>query len=160
MVEPRYEAQHVLKYQHGIIRYGTSNHGLRYASNNEVQLQEFTYSDWAESAEDINSSLGCCFSFGFVTISWMSRKQNFVSLSIAESNILHLDQQVEKPYGFKKILARLFDQVQVTTMMIGKSTMRFSTKTWYKRKWCGSNTILQSRRLLTKPLSQDEVCIP
>lgn len=34
MIEPRYVAQHVSKYQHGIVGYD-----LRFVSNSEVQLQ-------------------------------------------------------------------------------------------------------------------------
>jgi hypothetical protein len=59
-VEPRHEhwivAKHILRYLHGMLKYG-----LRYSSNNDVQLHGFTDSDWAESADDKKSTSGICF---------------------------------------------------------------------------------------------------
>jgi hypothetical protein len=77
-VEPRHEhwiaAKHVLRYIHGTI-----NYGLRYTTSSDIQLHEFTNSDWAGSAEDRKSTLGMCFSLGSTMISWGSRKQKFDS---------------------------------------------------------------------------------
>jgi hypothetical protein len=63
-VEPRHEhwitAKHILRYLHG-----TLNYGLRYASNNDVQLHGFIDSDWAGSVDDINSTSIYMFQFQF-----------------------------------------------------------------------------------------------
>jgi hypothetical protein len=81
-MEPRHEhwivAKHILRYLHGML-----NYGLRYVSNNDVQLQGYTDSDWAGNADDIKSTSGVCFNLGSATISWTSRKQKSVALSTA-----------------------------------------------------------------------------
>jgi hypothetical protein len=60
-VEPRHEhwivSKHILKYLHGML-----NYGLRYVSNNDVQLHGFTDSDWARSADNRKSTSSICFS--------------------------------------------------------------------------------------------------
>jgi hypothetical protein len=72
-VEPRQEhwivAKHILRYLCRMITYG-----LRYASNNDVQLHGFIDSDWAGSANERKSAFGMCFNMGYVMISWASRK--------------------------------------------------------------------------------------
>ena len=66
-MEPRHEhwivAKHILRYLRG-----TLNYGLRYVSNNDVQLHGFIDSDWEVSANDIKSTSVICFSLGFVMI--------------------------------------------------------------------------------------------
>jgi hypothetical protein len=67
-VEPRQEhwiaKKHVLRYLRGIVEYG-----LRYLGDGEVKLQVYTNSEWAGSAADMKSTLGCCFSLGSTTVS-------------------------------------------------------------------------------------------
>jgi hypothetical protein len=95
MVEPRHVhwivAKHVLRYLHGTIGYG-----LRYVSDGDVKLQGYTESDWAGSAVDRKSTSGCCFSLGSGMISWLSKKQTPVALSIEEASILQPVLQVVK----------------------------------------------------------------
>jgi hypothetical protein len=83
-VEPRHEhwiaAKHILRY----IR-GTLNYGLRYPSNNDIQLHGFDDSDWAGSADDRNNTSSICFSLGSVMISWASKKHKSVALNTAEA---------------------------------------------------------------------------
>jgi hypothetical protein len=86
-VEPRQEhsiaANHVLRYRRGMITYG-----LRYASNNDVQLHGFTDSYWARSVDDIKSTYGMCFSLGSSMISWASIKQKSVALNTTEAEYI------------------------------------------------------------------------
>jgi hypothetical protein len=81
-VEPRHknwvDAKHILRYLREMLYYG-----LRYASNNDVQLHGFTDSDWARSVDDRKSTSGLCFSLGSTMISWASRKHKYVALNIA-----------------------------------------------------------------------------
>lgn len=112
-----------------------------------------------QSVEDRESSSKYCFSLGSIMISWLSRKQTSIAFSATEAEYIATWLASCEVEWLHKLLASLFDQVQVTTMMIGQSTMRYSTKTWYKREQYGSSTILQSSKLLTKSLSQNEVCI-
>jgi len=54
-------AKHLLIYLRG-----TRGYGLRYASDGDVKLQDYTDSDWARSAADRKSTSECCFSLEFV----------------------------------------------------------------------------------------------
>lgn len=44
--------------------------------------------DWAGNAEDIKRTYGGCFFLGNNLISWFNKKQNCVSLSIAEAEYI------------------------------------------------------------------------
>jgi hypothetical protein len=67
IVEPRQEhwvaVKHVLKYLGG-----TMEHGPRYLGGGEVKLQRHSESDWAGSAVDRKSTLGCCFCLGLAMV--------------------------------------------------------------------------------------------
>ena len=80
MLEPRHVylvvSEHVMRYLKG-----TLDCGLTYAVDSEFRLCGYTNSDWEGSAEDIKSTLGCCFSLGSSVISWLSKKQTSVVLS-------------------------------------------------------------------------------
>jgi hypothetical protein len=84
MVEPRQEHwvvdKHVLRYLRGTVEYG-----LRYLGDGEVKLQGYPYSDWAGSVADMKNTLGCGFILGSNMISWLSRKQTSVALSLVEA---------------------------------------------------------------------------
>ena len=58
-----------------LMRYlrGTINHGLRYTAGS-LKLHGYTDANWASSVVDRKSTSGCCFTLGFASISWMSRK--------------------------------------------------------------------------------------
>ena len=64
------------------------NYGLRYASNNDVQLHGFTNSDWAGSADERRSASWICFSLILGMISWSSRKHNYVTLNTTEAKYI------------------------------------------------------------------------
>jgi hypothetical protein len=87
MVEPRgvhfITTKHVMRYLKGKIDYG-----LRYASDHEISLQGFTYSNWADSIADQKSTYRCCFSMGSTMISWFSGNQTSVVLSTAEAEYI------------------------------------------------------------------------
>jgi hypothetical protein len=103
MVEPRHyhwvAAKHVLRYLHGTVGYG-----LRYVSGGEVRLQGYTDSDWAGSAVDRLSTLGCCFSLGSITI---SGKQVSVALSTTETMYITVGIASRKAVWLQKLLAGL-----------------------------------------------------
>jgi hypothetical protein len=86
-VEPRHEhwiaAKNIFRYLCGML-----NYGLRYASNGDVQLHGSNDSDWAGNADDIKSTSGICFSLDSAMISWTSRKQNYVALSIVKAKYI------------------------------------------------------------------------
>lgn len=98
----------MLKYQHGIVGYGTTRYSLRYDSNNEVPLQRYTNSNWAEVKK---SSLGYHFNLCSVMISWMSRKQIFDARSFAKAKYIVAWLAIRVVVWLQKLLIGLFDQV-------------------------------------------------
>jgi hypothetical protein len=115
-VEPRQEhwiaAKHVLRY----IR-GTINYGLIYTASSDIQLHEFTDSDWAGSAEDRKSTSGMCFSLGSAKISWGSRKQKSVALSTTEAEYMAACEACTEAVWLRKLISDLFDQTPESTII-------------------------------------------
>ena len=73
-------AKHILRYLKGTIDYG-----IKDEANKKINLEGYVDSNWAGSAINRKSTLGCCFSMGSGVISWFSRKQSRMALSIAEA---------------------------------------------------------------------------
>ena len=70
-----------------IIRYlkGTQNIGLWYDRNSTLTLNIYTDSDFADCKIDKKSTSGACQFSGSNLISWFSKKQHSIALSIAEA---------------------------------------------------------------------------
>jgi hypothetical protein len=115
-VEPRHEhwinAKHILRYLHG-----TLNYGLRYSSNNDVQMHGFTNSDWAGSEDDRKSTFGICFSLGSTIISWASMKQKFVALNTTKVEYIAACDACTEVVWLYKLVFGLFDQVLDSTVI-------------------------------------------
>jgi hypothetical protein len=60
---------------------GTLDYGLYYTGDHDFRLYSYTDSDWAGSASDRKSTLGCCFSLGSSITSWKNMKQSSISLN-------------------------------------------------------------------------------
>ncbi|XP_050253631.1 uncharacterized mitochondrial protein AtMg00810-like [Quercus robur] len=73
-----------------IIRYvnGTPDYGLWYSKDSNACLARYLNADWAGSVDDWKSTSGSCFYLGNNLVSWMSKKQNSVSLSTAEAEYI------------------------------------------------------------------------
>jgi hypothetical protein len=86
LVEPRHVHTYLVAAKH-VMRYlkGTLDCGLSYDGDHDFTLSGYTDSDWAGSFSDRKSTSGCCFSLGSSMISWQSRKQSNIALSIAEA---------------------------------------------------------------------------
>jgi hypothetical protein len=63
---------------------GTLDCGLSYDGDHNFTLSGYTNSDWEVSVADRKSTSICCFGLGLAMISWQSRKQSIIALSIAE----------------------------------------------------------------------------
>nr|GEX52177.1 retrovirus-related Pol polyprotein from transposon TNT 1-94 [Tanacetum cinerariifolium] len=70
-----------------VLRYlaGTKIFGICFRKTKDFSLQGFTDSDWAGSMEDRKSTSGNCFILGTGAISWSSKKQSTVALSLIEA---------------------------------------------------------------------------
>ena len=71
MIDPRHvhltAAKHILSYLKGTVDYG-----LKYKANQKINLEGYVDSDWAGSAINRKSTLGCHFSMGLGVISWLA----------------------------------------------------------------------------------------
>ena len=72
-------AKHAMRYLKGTVEYG-----LKYEANQKTNLEGYVDSNWTGSSIDRKSTLGCCFSMGSCLISWFSKKESCMALSIAE----------------------------------------------------------------------------
>ncbi|CAM8969155.1 unnamed protein product [Rhodiola kirilowii] len=89
----RYQAdlkeRHLLQVKR-IIKYvcGTVDFGIWYTKDTNPHLVGYCDADWAGNAEDRKSTSGGCFFLGNNMVSWFSKKQNRILLSMAEAEYI------------------------------------------------------------------------
>ena len=73
-----------------IIKYvrTTAKFGVWYSKNTSDILAGYSDADWVGNADDRKSTSGGCFYVGNNLVSWMSKKQNSISLSTAEAEYI------------------------------------------------------------------------
>jgi hypothetical protein len=157
-----------------VLRYlgGTTGHGLRYTSSIDMIWQEYIDSDWGGSAIDKKSTFGCCFTLGSSMVSWCSRKQTYVALSIAEAEYIALSMLVREVVWLRKLLADLSEHVLDSAIIHygNQSCVKISEnlvfhdklnhieiKTWCRGRKYSCCTFLQMSRLLMFLPNRDEV---
>ena len=74
-----------------------------FIAESNLSLVEFSDFDWAGNADDRKSTIGGCFYVGANLVAWMSKKQNFVSLSIAEAEYIAA-RSCSQLFWMKKLL--------------------------------------------------------
>ncbi|KAL0536574.1 hypothetical protein IC582_025523 [Cucumis melo] len=84
----------ILKYVHG-----TSDFGMMYSYDNTPTLVGYCDADWAGSVNGRKSTSGGCFFLGNNLISWLSKKENCVSLSTAEAEYIAAGSGCTKFFG-------------------------------------------------------------
>ena len=89
-----------------IIRYvnGTPDYGLWYSKDSNACLVGYSNVDWARSVDDRKSTSGGYFYLGNNLVSWMSKKQNFVSLSTIEAEYIVVGSCCTQLLWMKKLL--------------------------------------------------------
>lgn len=88
-----------------VIRYlkSTMYFGLKYTRSNNIELHCYVDSDWGNSS-DRKSVSGYLFKLFGNTISWTTRKQNCVTLSTTESELVALCSSVCEGLWLRKLL--------------------------------------------------------
>ena len=73
-----------------IIKYvkTTAEFGVWYSKDTSDVLARYFDADWAGNADDRKSTSGDCFYVGNNLVSWMSKKQNSISLSTAKAEYI------------------------------------------------------------------------
>ena len=84
-----------------ILRYlqGTKDFGLFYMKGEKSDLIGFVDSDYAGDQDDRKSTSGYAIVLGTGAVSWSSRKQKIVTLSILKQNLLLLQPVLVKLFG-------------------------------------------------------------
>ncbi|XP_057850758.1 uncharacterized mitochondrial protein AtMg00810-like [Cryptomeria japonica] len=84
-----------------ILRYvcGTKNYGILYSAVDDFKLIGYMDSDCAGSIDDRKSTSGYAFHFGSDVVSWASKKQPIVTLSLAEETTWQPHELHVKQYG-------------------------------------------------------------
>ena len=75
----------------------------------KINLEGYVDSNWAGSAIDRKSTLGCCFSMGSGVISWFHRKQSDVALSKIEAKYVAACSSSCEAVWLQKLLSDIFD---------------------------------------------------
>ncbi|KAF7126654.1 hypothetical protein RHSIM_Rhsim11G0023400 [Rhododendron simsii] len=78
-----------------IIKYisGTLGQGIWFTRDTTANLAGYCDADWAGCADDRKSTSGGCFYIGNNLVSWLSKKQNSISLSTAEAEYIAAGKQ-------------------------------------------------------------------
>ena len=82
----------------------TSNFGVWYDKDTNDVLAGYSDADWAENADDWKSTSGGCFYLGNNLVSWMSKKQNSISLSTAEAEYIATGSYYTQLLWMQKLL--------------------------------------------------------
>jgi hypothetical protein len=96
-------SKHVLRYHKS-----TLDHGLWNKYDHEFGLYGYSNSDWAGSIPDWKSTSRYCFSLGSSMVSWSSRKQSRVALSMVEAKYVATCAMRREAIWIQKLLYRLF----------------------------------------------------
>ena len=111
LVQPRrvhlIAAKHVMRYLKGTIDFG-----LYY------RLYGYTDVDWVGSVSNRKSTLGRCFCLGSTMISWFSRKQSSVDLSIVEAEYIATCYASCEAIWLRKLMSGLFNLELDTTVIL------------------------------------------
>ena len=89
-----------------IIQYinGTPDYGLWYLKDSNACLADYSDADWARRVDDRKSTSSGCFYLVNNLVSWMSKKQNFMSLSTAEAEYIAIGSCYTQLLWMKKLL--------------------------------------------------------
>ena len=83
---------------------GTSDYGIWYSRDSNKCRARYSDADWVECIDDWKSAFGGCFYLGNNLVSWMSKKQNSVSLSTAEAEYIATASCCAQLLWMKKLL--------------------------------------------------------
>ena len=67
---------------------GTFDYGIWYSRDSNECLDGYSDANWAGCIDDRKSTFGGCFYLGNNLVSWMSKKQNSISLSTAKAEYI------------------------------------------------------------------------
>ncbi|KAG9450359.1 hypothetical protein H6P81_010324 [Aristolochia fimbriata] len=114
----------ILRYVHGTIELGTF-----YSNSAIVALAGYSDADWAGNGDDQKSTSGGCFYLGKNLVAWYRKKQNSISLSIAEVEYIAVGSCCTQLLWMKQMLADYgFEQDILTVFCDNTSAIDISKK--------------------------------
>jgi hypothetical protein len=160
-----------------VVRYlvGTKDLKLSFGSaEDNCVLLGFSDADWAGDQEDRKSNTGFVFKLNGAAISWVSRKQNCVTLSSMEAEFVALTEATQEVVWLRKVLAEMGEiQTNPTCMFednqscisfvkngrLNKRSKHIDTKKNYIKDMCDKEIMLRYcptedmvADIMTKPL--------
>ena len=96
-----------------ILRYlrGTTRFGLLYTKGAESEvLVGYADADWEGDCNDYKSTSGYVFQIGGTAVTWKSKKQSCVALSIAEAEYMALSSAAQEAVWVQELNSDLRDQ--------------------------------------------------
>ena len=95
-----------LQLAHRVLRYlkGTIGYEIKFIKGEKLTLEVYIDADFANSRIDRKSITGMCTFLGGNLVSWKSKKQKYVSLSSAESEIIAIETGVKEALWIKNLL--------------------------------------------------------
>ena len=109
-----------------ILRYlqGTRDFGLFYKKGEKLKLFGFTDSDYTGDQDDKRSTLGYVFMLGTGAVSWSSKKQQIVTLSITEAEFIAATACACQAIWLRRILEELqFQQIEATIVFCDNNSV-------------------------------------
>ena len=117
LVKPRQvhliAAKHVMRYLKGMIDFG-----LYYVRDHDYRLYGYTDAYWDGITSDRKSTSGGCYCLASSMISWFSRKQSSVSLSMTKEKYIVACSTSCEAIWFQKLMLGLFDLELDTTVIL------------------------------------------
>ena len=116
-----------LQIAHRVLRYlkGTIGYGIKFTKGKSLSINVYTDADFANSRIDRKSITGMCTFLGDNLVSWKSKKQKYVSLSSAESELIALETGVKEALWIKNLFTELNIKIilPITLMSDNKSAL-------------------------------------
>ncbi|RVW69919.1 Copia protein [Vitis vinifera] len=75
-------------------------------------------SDWAGYVDDMRSTSGYCFNFGFAIFSWCSKKQEVIAQSTTEAEYVVATVAINQALWIRKLMADLFMEQKESTQIL------------------------------------------
>ena len=102
-----------------ILRYvkGTIDYGIKFNQVKNFHLHGYSDSDWAGCVDDMRSTSGYCFSFGYGIFSGCSKKQEVVAQSTAEVEYVATAAAVNQAIWIRKLMKDLHIEQQEGTQI-------------------------------------------
>ena len=102
-----------------VLRYlkGTLDYGIKYTNASDVELTDYSDSDWAGNPDDQRSTTGYAFGIGSGVVSWSNKKKHTISLSSTEAEYKSLCATTCEAIWLRRLLQDVGEEKKEPTMI-------------------------------------------